>query len=105
MWTRLGYFARETLVSLRRVEALQKVAWRAHTGLFHDETAELCQWHVPSTHYLEMWSDARFPTAAAMRDVVPVVSDGYFSTLGVRPARGRFGPSPSMPCQDTHWRS
>ena len=40
-------------------EALQKVAWRAHSGLFHDETAELCQWHVPSTHYLEMWSDAR----------------------------------------------
>jgi MoCo/4Fe-4S cofactor protein with predicted Tat translocation signal len=40
-------------------EALQKVAWRAHSGLFHDETAELCQWHVPSTHYLEMWSDGR----------------------------------------------
>jgi MoCo/4Fe-4S cofactor protein with predicted Tat translocation signal len=40
-------------------DALQKVAWRAHTGLFHDETAELCQWHIPSTHYLEMWSDAR----------------------------------------------
>ena len=40
-------------------EALQKVAWRAHAGLFYDETAELCQWHVPSTHYLEMWSDAR----------------------------------------------
>ena len=26
----------------------------------------------------------------ATRAVVPVVSDGYFSTLGVRPARGRF---------------
>jgi MoCo/4Fe-4S cofactor protein with predicted Tat translocation signal len=40
-------------------EALQKVAWRCHSGLFFDETAGLCQWHVPSTHYLEMWSDAR----------------------------------------------
>ncbi len=40
-------------------EALKKVALRAHSGLFYDETAELCQWHVPSTHYLEMWSDAR----------------------------------------------
>ncbi len=40
-------------------EALQKVALRAHSGLFYDETAEQCQWHVPSTHYLEMWSDAR----------------------------------------------
>jgi molybdopterin-containing oxidoreductase family iron-sulfur binding subunit len=27
-------------------EALQKVAWRAHSGLFHDETAELCQWRA-----------------------------------------------------------
>jgi len=40
-------------------DALKKVALRAHTGLFYDETAEQCQWHVPSTHYLEMWSDAR----------------------------------------------
>ncbi len=40
-------------------EALQKVAWRAHSAIFQDETAALCQWHVPSTHYLEMWSDAR----------------------------------------------
>jgi len=33
--------------------------------------------------------DIRFRDTA-MRDVVPVVSDGYFSTLGVQPARGRF---------------
>ena len=24
-----------------------------------NETAELCQWHVPEAHYLESWSDAR----------------------------------------------
>ncbi len=39
--------------------ALGKVAVRAHVGLYEDETAELCQWHVPETHYLEMWSDVR----------------------------------------------
>ena len=49
----------EVLTAADGAEALQKVAWRAHSGLFHDETAELCQWHVPSAHYLEMWSDAR----------------------------------------------
>ena len=40
-------------------EALQKVQPRVHSGLFYDETAALCQWHVPGTHYLETWSDAR----------------------------------------------
>ena len=30
-----------------------------HLGLYQDETAELCQWHVNETHYLEAWGDAR----------------------------------------------
>jgi MoCo/4Fe-4S cofactor protein with predicted Tat translocation signal len=40
-------------------KAMQKVAMRVHVGLFDDETAALCHWHVPSTHFLEEWSDAR----------------------------------------------
>jgi molybdopterin-containing oxidoreductase family iron-sulfur binding subunit len=32
---------------------------RVHHGLYQDETAELCQWHVPGTHELESWGDAR----------------------------------------------
>jgi len=32
---------------------------RIHHGLWADETAELCQWHVPATHELESWGDAR----------------------------------------------
>jgi MoCo/4Fe-4S cofactor protein with predicted Tat translocation signal len=28
-------------------------------GSHRNETAELCQWHVPEAHYLESWSDAR----------------------------------------------
>ena len=40
-------------------EALGKVALRVHSGLFRDETATLCHWHVPAAHYLEAWSDAR----------------------------------------------
>jgi MoCo/4Fe-4S cofactor protein with predicted Tat translocation signal len=36
-----------------------KVPLRVHHGLYQDETAELCQWHVPATHELESWGDAR----------------------------------------------
>ena len=32
---------------------------RVHLGLYQNETAELCQWHVNETHYLEGWSDGR----------------------------------------------
>ena len=44
---------------LRFAERLQKVKQRVHLGLHHDETAALCQWHVPEAHYLESWGDAR----------------------------------------------
>jgi Fe-S-cluster-containing dehydrogenase component len=44
---------------LKFAESLEKVAVRAHVGLYEDETAALCHWHVPQTHYLEAWSDVR----------------------------------------------
>jgi MoCo/4Fe-4S cofactor protein with predicted Tat translocation signal len=36
-----------------------KVPMRVHYGLYQNETAELCQWHVNATHELESWGDAR----------------------------------------------
>src|SRR5439155_8127338 len=36
-----------------------KVPLRVHLGLYQNETAELCQWHINQAHYLEAWSDAR----------------------------------------------
>jgi MoCo/4Fe-4S cofactor protein with predicted Tat translocation signal len=36
-----------------------KVPLRVHLGLYNDETAELCHWHVNQTHELEAWGDAR----------------------------------------------
>ena len=38
---------------------MAKAALRVHVGLYNNETAELCHWHVPGTHYLESWSDTR----------------------------------------------
>jgi len=44
---------------LKFAEALRKAQTRVHVGLFDDETAALCHWHINGTHFLEEWSDAR----------------------------------------------
>ena len=44
---------------LRFAEHLAKVPLRVHLGLYADETAALCHWHIPAAHYLEAWSDTR----------------------------------------------
>jgi MoCo/4Fe-4S cofactor protein with predicted Tat translocation signal len=36
-----------------------KTPLRVHYGLYQNETAELCQWHVNAAHELESWGDAR----------------------------------------------
>ena len=36
-----------------------KAPLRVHLGLYNNETAELCHWHVNQTHELEAWGDAR----------------------------------------------
>ena len=42
-------------------EALKntKIPLRVQLGLYQNETAELCHWHINQTHYLEAWSDTR----------------------------------------------
>ena len=38
---------------------LAKVPNSVHLGLFEDETAKACSWHVPAAHFLETWGDVR----------------------------------------------
>src|ERR1051326_877159 len=40
-------------------KALDKVPFRAHLSHYYDETSMLSHWHIPETHYLETWGDAR----------------------------------------------
>jgi molybdopterin-containing oxidoreductase family iron-sulfur binding subunit len=40
-------------------EAMARVPRRVHLGLYEDETAAHCHWHVPQAHDLESWGDAR----------------------------------------------
>ncbi len=39
-------------------QALRDVPWSMHVGLYRDETARACTWHVPRAHELETWGDA-----------------------------------------------
>ena len=40
-------------------ELLPKIARTIHFGLYPNETAARCHWHIPEAHPLESWSDAR----------------------------------------------
>ncbi len=39
--------------------ALDNVQNTIHYGLYANETALKCKWHIPETHFLESWGDAR----------------------------------------------
>ncbi|HEY8186768.1 MAG TPA: TAT-variant-translocated molybdopterin oxidoreductase [Pyrinomonadaceae bacterium] len=36
-----------------------KTKLRVHLSQRRDETSQLCHWHIPESHYLEVWSDIR----------------------------------------------
>ena len=59
--------------------ALQKATTRVHSGLYNDETAELCHWHVPAAHFLESWSDARAydGTASILQPLIQPLYDAH----------------------------
>ncbi|MEN6452025.1 MAG: 4Fe-4S dicluster domain-containing protein, partial [Thermoguttaceae bacterium] len=59
-------------------EQLQKVPLRVRHGLFIDETSYHCHWHLPETHYLEAWSDARAydGTASIVQPLIEPLYEG-----------------------------
>jgi molybdopterin-containing oxidoreductase family iron-sulfur binding subunit len=49
----------EAPADIEFADALENVPLRVHLGLYQDETAVECHWHIPEAHYLESWGDAR----------------------------------------------
>ncbi|HXS74409.1 MAG TPA: TAT-variant-translocated molybdopterin oxidoreductase [Rhodanobacteraceae bacterium] len=58
--------------------ALQRVPHLLHLGLYHDETGELAEWHLPQAHPLEAWGDARAfdGTASIGQPLIAPLYDG-----------------------------
>ena len=56
-----GNPAYDAPANLNFADALKngKAPMRVHLGLYQNETAELCQWHINQAHELEAWVDAR----------------------------------------------
>jgi MoCo/4Fe-4S cofactor protein with predicted Tat translocation signal len=61
-------------------EALKNsnVPFRVHLGLYQNETAELCHWHVNETDYLEAWGDTRTydGTVSIVQPLIAPLYDG-----------------------------
>ena len=72
------------------------VSLKVFLGSHRNETAELCQWHVPEAHYLESWSDARAydGTVSIVQPLIEPLYNGIsahevIAVLAGQPASGR----------------
>jgi Fe-S-cluster-containing dehydrogenase component len=75
--------------------ALEQVPLRVHLGLYADETARLCHWHVPEAHYLESWGDVRAfdGTASIIQPLIAPLYGGRTATELLAAFTGESGQS------------
>ncbi|HUP44064.1 MAG TPA: TAT-variant-translocated molybdopterin oxidoreductase [Thermoanaerobaculia bacterium] len=84
--------------------ALQKVPFRAHLSLYNDETSLLSHWHIPETHYLESWGDARAydGTATIMQPLIAPLYNGRSAYEVLGAMLGALNTSPYTAVRN-HW--
>ena len=84
--------------------ALEKVPLRIHHGLYFDETAERCHWHLPASHPLESWGDLR-AADGTVSIVQPLISPLY-NALSELEALAAFveGPQKGHEILRAHWQ-
>jgi molybdopterin-containing oxidoreductase family iron-sulfur binding subunit len=95
----------EAPADLNFAELMFKVKTRIHLGLYDDETAELCQWHIPGLHYLEMWGDARAydGTVSLIQPLIAPLYDGKSAYELLAAVLGQSGIS-NLDLVRNHWQ-
>ena len=93
-------------VDLEFSKALDKVKLRIQLALYKNETSDYMHWHVPETHYLEAWSDARAydGTATIMQPMILPLYDGRSAHELLSLFTDQAGTS-SHDVVQTYWKS
>jgi molybdopterin-containing oxidoreductase family iron-sulfur binding subunit len=90
---------------LEFAKRLLGVPLRVHLSPYEDETSQLCHWHIPETHFLEAWGDARAydGTVTIMQPLIAPLYDGKSAHELLSVLLG-----PETPCHDvvkTYWKN
>jgi molybdopterin-containing oxidoreductase family iron-sulfur binding subunit len=87
-------------VDLGFADQLKKATIRIHAGLYKDETAELCHWHVPLAHYLESWGDLR-GVDGTVSIAQPLINPLYDTVRSAYEVMAAFGDNPAATTLET----
>ncbi len=83
----------------------ERAACASISGLYQDETAALCDWHIPEAHYLESWGDARAYDGTA--SIIQPLIAPLFGGRSAHELLAAFTESPERGGLDIvreHWR-
>jgi MoCo/4Fe-4S cofactor protein with predicted Tat translocation signal len=85
--------------------ALARVRTAVSLGLYQDETAIHCHWHVPLAHYLESWGDARAcdGTVTLLQPLIAPLYDGKTASELLEVLLGR-PPRSAYEIVREHWQ-